>query len=89
MDAAYYNGKGFGTYWLESKVGELAVTAGIAAGSADLGATVFGTTIGFVGAFAIGTTVAALVGIVGAVTIYYLGELADDGWKWIKKQIFE
>ena len=89
MDAAYYTGKGFGTYWLGSKVGELAVTAGIAAGSAALGATAFGTTIGFVGAFAIGGGVAVLVGIAGAVAIYYLGEWIDDGWEWLKKQIFE
>ena len=89
MDAAYYTGKGFGTYWLGSKVGELAVTAGITAGSAALGATAFGTTIGFVGAFAIGGGVAVLVGIAGAVAIYYLGEWIDDGWEWLKKQIFE
>lgn len=89
MDAVYYAGKGFGTYWLGSKVGELAVTAGIAAGSAALGATVFGTTIGFVGALAIGGGVAVLVGIAGAVAIYYLGEWIDDGWEWLKKQIFE
>ena len=89
MDAAYYTGKGFGTYWLGSKVGELAVTAGIAVGSAVLGATAFGTTIGFVGAFAIGGGVAVLVGIAGAVAIYYLGEWIDDGWEWLKKQIFE
>ena len=47
MDAVYYTCKGLGTYLLGSKVGELAVTAGIAAGSAALGATIFGTTIGF------------------------------------------
>lgn len=89
MDAVYYAGKSLGTYWLGSKVGELAVTAGIAAGSATLGATVFGTTIGFVGALAIGGGVAVLVGIAGAVAIYYLGEWLDDGWNWLKKQIFE
>ena len=89
MDVAYYAGKGLGTYWLGSKVGELAVTAGIAAGSAALGATVFGTTIGFVGAFAIGGGVAVLVGIAGAVAIYYLGELLDYGWSEFKKTLFE
>ena len=33
--------------------------------------------------------VAFLVGIAGAVAIYYLGEWIDDGWEWLKKQIFE
>lgn len=89
MDAAYYTGKGFGTYWLGSKVGELAITAGIAVGSAVLGTTVFGTTIGFIGAFAIGGGVAVLVGIAGAVAIYYLGELLDYGWSELKKALFE
>ena len=27
--------------------------------------------------------------IAGAVAIYYLGEWIDDGWEWLKKQIFE
>lgn len=45
----------------------------VGAGSAVLGTTVFGTTIG----------------IVGAVAIYYLEELIDNEWEWIKKQIFE
>ncbi|MGM9899393.1 MAG: RHS repeat-associated core domain-containing protein, partial [Bacilli bacterium] len=89
MDAAYYTGKGLVTYWLGSKVGKLAVTAGIAAGSAALGATVFGTTIGFVGALAIGGGVAVLVGIAGAAVIYFLGECIDEGWELLKKQIFE
>ena len=89
MDAVYYTGKALGTYWLGSKVGKLAVTLGVAAGSAVLGTTVFGTTIGFVGALAIGGGVAVLVGIAGAVAIYFLGELLDEGWNWIKEQIFE
>ena len=89
IDAAYYTGKGFGTYWLGGKVGELAVTAGIAAGSAAVGATIFGTTIGFLGAFAIGGGVAVLVGIAGSVAIYYLGEGADWLYEKIKEEIFE
>ena len=89
MDAIYYAVKGFGSYWLGSKVGELAVAAGIAAGSAAIGTTVFGTTIGFIGAFAIGGGVAFLLGIAGALAIYFLGEKIDDGWEWLKKQIFE
>ena len=89
MDAAYYAVKGVGTYWLGNKVGQLAVNAGIAAGSISLGATVFGTTIGFVGAFAIGGAVTILVAGVGAVVIYYLGESSDVGWEWLKEQIFE
>lgn len=74
---------------MDFKVGELAVKAGIAAGSAALGTTVFGTTIGFVGAFAIGGGVAILVGVAGAVAIYYLGEWIDERWESLKKQIFE
>ncbi len=89
MDAAYYTAKGLGTYWLAKKVGDFAVTAGVAAGSAALGATVFGTTIGFVGALAIGGGVAVLVGIAGAVAIYYLGELIDNVWESVKKKIFK
>ena len=89
MDAAYYTGKGVGTYWLGKKFGELALTLGIAAGSAALGATAFGTTIGFVGAFAIGGGVAILAGIVGAVAIYYIGEGADWLYGKFKEWIFE
>ena len=40
-------------------------------------------------ALAIGGGVAVLVGIAGAVAIYHLGELLDEGWNWIKEQIFE
>lgn len=89
MDAVYYTCKGLGTYLLGSKVGELAVTAGIAAGSAALGATIFGTTIGFFGALAIGCGVTVLVGIAGAVAIYYLGGVIDNVWERIKEKIFE
>ncbi|MBR6688153.1 MAG: hypothetical protein IKL77_05325 [Clostridia bacterium] len=89
MDAAYYTVKGLGSYWLGNQLGKVAATVGIAAGSAVLGTTVFGTTIGFVGALAIGGGVTFLVGMAGAVAIYYLGELIDNGWEWLKKQIFE
>ena len=89
LDAAYYTGKGYGSYWLGSKVGQLSVSAGIAAGSAALGATVFGTTIGFVGAFAIGGGVAVIVGIAGAVVLYHLGQGVDWLYEKIKEGIFE
>ena len=89
MDAAYYAGKGYGTYLLGSQVGTLAVNAGIAAGSASIGATMFGTTVGFLGAFAIGGGVAVVVGIAGAVAIYYLGEGIDWLYGKVKEWVFE
>ena len=38
---------------------------------------------------AAGGLVAIGIGLAGAVAIYYLGEWIDDGWEWLKKQIFE
>ena len=64
-------------------------TAGIAAGSAAVGTTIFGTTVGFLGAFAIGGGVAVLIGIAGAVAIYFLGEGADWLYDKLKEGIFE
>ena len=89
MDAAYYTFKGIGTYFLGKLVTKLVFASGIAVGCATLGLTIFGTTIGFIGALAIGGAVSLVVGFVGAVAIYYLGEWIDDGWEWLKKQIFE
>ena len=54
-----------------------------------LGDSFFGTTIGFVGAFAIGGGVAVLVGVTGAVAIYYLGEGADSLYEKFKEWLFE
>lgn len=91
MDATYYTSKGFGAYWLGSKVGELAVSAGITiGGSIFLGAPVAwsaGLVVGL--SIGIGGLVAIGIGFAGAVAIYYLGEWIDDGWEWFKKQIFE
>lgn len=89
MDAAYYTFKGIVTYFLGKLVTKLVFASGIAVGCATLGLTIFGTTIGFIGALAIGGAVSLVVGFVGAVAIYYLGELIDYGWEWLKKQIFE
>ena len=91
MDAAYYTGKGFGTYWLGSKVGELAVTAGITVGSSILIGAPAMWGAGLVAGLSIaaGGLVAIGIGLAGAVAIYYLGEWIDDGWEWLKKQIFE
>ena len=89
MDAAYYTFNGIGTYFLGKLVTKLVFASGIAVGCATLGLTIFGTTIGFIGALAIGGAVSLVVGFVGAVAIYYLGEWIDDGWEWLKKQIFE
>ena len=89
MDAAYYTLKGIGTYLLGKLVGKLVFASGIAVGCATLGLTIFGTTIGFIGALAIGGAVSLVVGFVGAVAIYYLGEWIDEQWEWCKKQIFE
>lgn len=91
MDATYYTAKGFGAYWLGSKVGELAVSAGITiGGSIFLGAPIAwsaGLVVGL--SMAAGELVAIGIGFAGAVAIYYLGEWIDDGWEWFKKQIFE
>ena len=85
MDAVYYTGKGIGTYYAGIGVGKAAVGLGIAVGGAAI--TYLG--VGFAGALAIGGGVAVVVGIVGAVAIYYLGELLDYGWSELKKALFE
>ena len=85
MDAVYYTGKGIGTYYAGIGVGKAAVGLGIAVGGAAI--TYLG--VGFAGALAIGGGVAVVVGIVGAVAIYYLGELLDYGWSELKKALFD
>ena len=85
MDAGYYTAKGVGTYYAGIGVGKAAVGLGIAAGGAAI--TYLG--VGFAGALAIGGGVAVVVGIAGAVAIYYLGELLDYGWSELKKALFE
>jgi RHS repeat-associated protein len=89
LDATYYAVKGYGTYWLGSQVGTLSVNVGIAVGSVAIGANVFGTTVGLLGSIAIGGGVAVLVGVAGAVAIYYLGEEIDLLYEKIKKEIFK
>ncbi len=85
MDAGYYIAKGIGTYHAGIGVGKAAVGLGIVAGGAAI--TYLG--VGFAGALAIGGGVAVVVGIAGAVAIYYLGELLDYGWSELKKALFE
>lgn len=83
MDATYYTAKGFGVYLLGSKVGELAVSAGI-----TIGASIFlGAPVALSAGLVVGLSI--WIGFAGAVAIYYLGEWIDDGWEWFKKQIFE
>jgi hypothetical protein len=89
LDATCYAVKGYGTYWLGSQVGTLSVNVGIAVGSVAIGANVFGTTVGLLGSIAIGGGVAVLVGVAGAVAIYYLGEEIDLLYEKIKKEIFK
>ena len=76
---------GIGTYYAGIGVGKAAVGLGIVAGGAAI--TYLG--VGFAGALAIGGGVAVVVGIAGAVAIYYLGELLDYGWSELKKALFE
>ena len=89
MDAVYYGVKGYATYWLGNRIGALAVKGGVAAGCAVLGATIFGTTIGVVGAVAIGVGVAFAIAFAGAVAIYFLSEGADLLYERLKTEIFE
>ena len=91
MDAAYYTGKGFGTYYASIEVGKAAVGLGIATGaSIFLGApATWGAGLVAGLSIAAGGLVAIGIGFAGAVAIYYLGEWIDDGWEWLKKQIFE
>ena len=85
LDAAYYTGKGFGTYWAGIGVGKAAVTLGMAAG----GAALTYLSIGYTAALAIGGAVAVLVGIAGTIAICSLGDLFDYEWSEFKKAIFE
>ncbi len=87
MDMGYYALKGIGTYGAGIGVGKLAVSSGIAA--SGLAIAIGGTSVGFLGALAIGGSVAVAVGIAGAVAIYYFGEAIDYGWEWFKEQLFE
>jgi hypothetical protein len=89
MDAVYYGGKGCATYWLGNRIGALAVKGGVAAGCAVFGATIFGTTIGVVGAVAIGVGAAFAIAFTGAVAIYFLSEGVDLLYERLKTEIFE
>lgn len=84
MDAAYYTLKGLGTHYAGVVLGKAAVGLSVAAGCAAI--SYLG--VGIVGALAIGGGIAVLIGIAGAVAIYYLGEFLDGIWESFKEQIF-
>lgn len=92
MDAAYYGGTGVLKYKAGLAVGGFAVNAGMAVGTAAVGlanAIGLGFTGSLIAGLVVGGIVAIGIGVAGAYAIYYIGGLIDDGWKWLKKQIFE
>ena len=92
MDAAYYGVTGWLKYKAGAAIGGLAVKAGMAIGTAAVGlagAIGLSLTGTLVTGLIVGGIVAIGIGVAGAYAIYYIGGLIDDGWEWLKKQIFE
>ena len=92
MDAVYYLGTGIIKYKAGVAVGGLAIKSGMFLGTSAV-STAGALGLGFAGTLSagliVGTITAIGVGIAGAYAIYYLGGLVDDGWEWLKQQIFE
>ena len=92
MDAAYYGVTGVLKYNAGLAISSFAVNAGIAVGTAAVGvagAIGLGFTGSLIAGLVVGGIVAIGIGVAGAYAIYYIGGLIDDGWEWLKKQIFE
>ena len=92
MDAAYYGVTGVLKYKAGLAISSFAVNAGIAVGTAAVGGAVaigLGFTGSLIAGLVVGSIVAIGIGVAGAYAIYYIGGLIDDGWEWLKKQIFE
>ena len=73
-------------------IGSFAVNAGMAVGTAAAGvagAIGLSLTGSLIAGLVAGGIVAIGIGVAGAYAIYYIGGLIDDGWEWLKKQIFE
>ena len=92
MDAAYYGVTGVLKYKAGLAIGNFAVNAGMTVGTAAVGlagAIGIGFTGSLIAGLVVGGIVAIGIGVAGAYAIYYIGGLIDDGWEWLKKQIFE
>lgn len=92
MDAAYYGVTGALKCKAGLAIGSFAVNAGMAVGTAAVGlagAIGLGFTGALIAGLVVGGIVAIVIGAAGAYAIYYIGGLIDDGWEWLKKQIFE
>ena len=88
MDAAYYGVTRSLMYKAGLAIGSFAVTASTAVvGLAS--AIGLGFTGSLIAGLVVGGIVAFGIGVAGAYAIYYIGGLIDDGWEWLKKQIFE
>ncbi len=85
LDAVYYGAKGVGTYYAGAAMGSFAVAVGAGIGNAAI--AYFGAS--FLTAFAVGGGVAFVVGIAGAVAIYYLGVGVDLLYEEFKEWLFE
>lgn len=85
LDAVYYGAKGVGTYYAGAAMGSFAVAVGAGIGNAAI--AYFGAS--FLTAFAVGGGVAFVVGIAGAVAIYYWGVGVDLLYEELKEWLFE
>lgn len=84
-DAGYYTLKGVGTYYAGQGVAFAASSAGILAAWNSI--LYLGASYG--AAVELGGGVAVVVGLLGAGLLLLIGDLLDDGWSAIKKEIFE
>ena len=84
LDAGYFSVKGVLTYSAGNLIGKAAIACGTAVGGAAI--AYLGASFGV--ALAIGSGVAIIVGLAGAVLIYVLSSIADGVWNDFKEFIF-
>lgn len=84
LDAGYFAIKGMLTYGASNLIGKAAIACGTAVGGAAI--AYLGASFG--AALAIGSGVAVIVGVVGAVVIYVLSTIVDGLWNDFKEFIF-